>query len=203
MSRLNPRPLTHAILQTMNSPALFHDTGSAWLAVSRPEVAARGIGKWMLRTNEPHRLFDLLKEAFQNGSLPSALGLKTKKQAPPARGSVYAYTGPYTDQDLVLQLAEELRAVDTEHDLRLKPPLTFKSDLHNTWCETLARPGDGYYELLKKNWIYKYQQGTLIINPPIQALHRALERPPENADPAFLLIRSLLPEILFASPPSS
>lgn len=176
------------------------ETTRNWLAVSRPEVPARGIGKWMLHTSSPHRLFQMLKEAFHDGSLPSALGLKTKKQAPPTDGAVYVYTGPYTDQDLVLQLAEELRAVDEKHDLRLKPPLIFKSDLHNTWCETLARPGDGYYELLKGNWIYKYQMGKLIINPPIQALHRALEHPPENADPAFLLIRSLLPEGLFAAP---
>jgi hypothetical protein len=186
----------------MNTPESFHDTGSAWLAVSRPEVTTRGIGKWMLRTEQPHRLYQLLKEQFQIGRLPSALGLKTRRQARPTGGAVYIYTGPYTDQDLVLRLAEELRAVDAEHDLQLQPPLLFKSDLHNTWCETLARPGDGYYELLKGNWLYKYEQGTLLVNPAVQALHRAVEHPPENADPAFLLIRSLLPEILFADPPA-
>ena len=186
----------------MNTLAPFHDTGASWLAVSRPEVTARGIGKWMLRTDQPHGLYQLLKGQFQQGSLPSALGLKTRRQASPDGGAVYVYTGPYTDQDQVLQLAEELRAVDAEHDLQLKPPLLFKSDLHNTWCETLARPGDGYYELLKGNWLYKYQKGILLVNPAVQALHRAVEHPPDNADPAFLLIRSLLPEILFADPPA-
>jgi hypothetical protein len=36
------------------------------------------------------------------------------------------------------------------------------------------------------------------VNAAIQALHQALENPPENADPEFLIIRSLLPEELFA-----
>jgi len=187
----------------MNIPAPFHDTAGPWLAISRPEVTARGIGKWMLHTRSPQRLFQALKKAFQGGSLPSALGLKTKPKHPPEGGAVYVYTGPYTDQDLILQLAEELRAVHGEHDLGLNRPLIYKTDLHNTWCETLARPGDGYYELLKGNWIYKYHQGTLIVNPPIQALHRALEHPPNNADPQFLLLRSLLPEVLFAGSPIS
>lgn len=186
----------------MSPHAPFSETGNSWLAVSRPQVTARGIGKWMLRTDSPHKLFEILEEAFQKARLPTALGLKTRRQAPPTGGAVYVYTGPYTDQDLVLRLAEELRAVDADTSLDLKPPLLYKSDLHNTWCETLARPGDGYYKLLKRNWLYKYQSGTLLVNPPIQALHRALEHPPENADPDFLLIRSLLPEILIAGPPA-
>jgi hypothetical protein len=58
---------------------------------------------------------------------------------------------------------------------------------------------DGYYELLhKNNWIYRYEKEVLVVNAAIQALHQALENPPENADPEFLIIRSLLPEELFA-----
>ncbi|MDZ7844983.1 MAG: hypothetical protein U5K99_09305 [Anaerolineales bacterium] len=182
----------------MTTDSSLPETTRNWLAVSRPEAPARGIGKWMLHTSSPHRLFQVLKEAFQSGSLPSAQGLKTKKQVPLGDGAVYVYTGPYTDRDRVLQLAEELRALNGITDLRLNRPLIFKTDLHNTWCETLAKPGDGYYELLKHNWIYRYKSGKLIINPPILALHQVLEHPPENADPKFLLIRSLLPEPLFA-----
>ena len=82
---------------------------------------------------------------------------------------------------------------------QLVQPLLFITDLHNTWCETLSRPGDGYHELLKeKNWIYKYQDGDLVINAAIQALHQAMENPPDNADPEFLIIRSMLPGEVFA-----
>jgi len=78
-------------------------------------------------------------------------------------------------------------------------PLTFKTDLHNTWCETLSLPGDGYHEMLKKqNWIYKYENGKLVVNGVIQALHKAMEEPPENADTEFAIIRSMLPEEVFA-----
>jgi hypothetical protein len=77
-------------------------------------------------------------------------------------------------------------------------PLIFTTDLHNTWKETLSRPGDGYFELLHKyNWIYKYQDGKLVVNAAIQALHQVMEEPPENADEEFLIIRSLLPGELF------
>jgi hypothetical protein len=77
--------------------------------------------------------------------------------------------------------------------------LTFKTDLHNTWGETLSRPGEGYHELLKeKYWIYKYENGKLVVNAAIQALHKAMENPPENADPEFAIIRSTLPGELFA-----
>ncbi len=91
-------------------------------------------------------------------------------------------------------MAAELQELDSKHQFRLVRPLMYKTDLHNTWGETLSRPGDGYHELLqKKNWIYKYQDGDLVINAAIQALHQAMEHPPENADPEFLIIRSMLP----------
>ena len=77
--------------------------------------------------------------------------------------------------------------------------LSLKTDLQYTWEFTLSRPGDGYHELLKENnWIYKYQDGKLVVNPAIQALHQAMEDPPENADPEFAIIRSMLPEEVFA-----
>jgi hypothetical protein len=60
---------------------------------------------------------------------------------------------------------------------------------------------DGYYELLQEqNWIYRYEGGVLIVNDAIQALHQALEDPPENADPEFAIIRSMLPGVVFSRP---
>jgi len=38
----------------------------------------------------------------------------------------------------------------------------------------------------------------LVVNGVIQALHKAMEDPPENADTEFLIIRSMLPEEVFA-----
>ena len=93
-------------------------------------------------------------------------------------------------------VAEEIHDIYDRVDLRLTHPMIYKTDLHNTWCETLARPGDRYHALLKRNWLYQWG-GVLVVNAVIQALHQALEDPPENADREFLLIRSMLPGELF------
>ena len=132
-----------------------------------------------------------------DGKLAEAYSIKTKTEASIGRGAVYLHTGPYTDQSRLLKVAEELRALDGVHDLELTGALLYKSDLHNTWCETLAQPGDRYHTLLKRNWLYRYSDGKLLMNAVIQALHAALEDPPENADREFLLIRSMLPNELF------
>jgi len=93
----------------------------------------------------------------------------------------------------------QLRELDGAHQFQLVRPLIFTTDLHNTWKETLSCPGDGYHELLhKNNWIYRFESGVLVVNAAIQALHQALENPPENADPEFIIIWSMLPEELFA-----
>ena len=156
----------------------------------------------MLYNEEPHRLYQILREGLTSGALPAAYSIKTKAEPPPQgtkTGEVYIHTAPYTDQEKLLRLAEELREMDRVGQFRLVGPLLFKTDLHNTWCETLSLPGDGYHELLKKqNWIYKYENGKLVVNGVIQALHKAMENPPENADPEFLIIRSMLPEEVFA-----
>jgi hypothetical protein len=175
-----------------------------WFSITRKDYPARGYGKWILFTEEPHRLYRILEELLKSGALAEAYSMKTKAKPSEGVGKVYLYSAPYTDQDKLLRLAEELRELDGIHKLKLVRPLIFTTDLHNTWKETLARPGDGYYELLHKyNWIYKYSDGKLGVNAAIQALHQALENPPENADPEFLIIRSLLPEVLFARPMSS
>ena len=178
----------------------FIESEDHWLSITREESEPRGAGKWMLHTEQPHRLYRILRDALRKGKLPSALSIKTKAKTPSRQGAVYIYTGPYTDRDRVLGLAEELRTLNDAHDLKLNRPLIYKTDLHNTWCETLARPGDGYHELLKRNWLYRYKDGKLVVNAAIHALHRAMENPPENADREFLIIRSLLPDHLFATP---
>jgi hypothetical protein len=184
---------------TNQSP--FSELSDYWLSITRKDYPFRGFGKWILSAEEPHRLYQILREMLLAGALPAAYSMKTK--AEPAQGAkagdVYIHTAPYTDQERVLQLAEELRELDGKHQFNLTGPLLFKTDLHNTWEFTISRPGDGYHELLQEqNWLYKYQDGKLIVNAAIQALHQALEDPPLNADQEFLIIRSLLPEELFA-----
>ena len=136
---------------------------------------------------------------MKSGALADAYSMKTRTEPREGVEKVYVYTAPYPDQEKTFRLAKELQELGGSHNFQLVRPMIFTTDLHNTWKETLARPGDGYYELLKKNnWIYKYTDNKLVANAVIQALHQALEEPPENADPAFLLIRSLLPGELFA-----
>ena len=176
----------------------FTELSDYWLSITRKEHPIRGYGKWMLLTGNPHRLYDILRDEMKNGALKEAFSVKTKVEPPKDRGAVYVHTALYTDQGKVTELAKELVEKDKIHDFQLTGPLLFKTDLHNTWCETLSRPGDGYHELLKRNWLYKYEDGKLVINAEIQALHQAMEEPPQNAGPEFLIIRSLLADELFA-----
>ena len=145
--------------------------------------------------------YRILEEVLKSGALEDAYSMKTRTEPGEGAkvGKVYLYSAPYTDQEKLLRLAEELLELDSVHQFQLVRPLIFTTDLHNTWKETLSRPGDGYHELLhKNNWIYRYESGMLVVNAPIQALHQALENPPKNADKEFLIIRSLLEEELFA-----
>ena len=186
---------------TNQSP--FIELSDYWLSITRKEYPIRGFGKWILHTGEPHRLYQILREGLLAGALKDASSMKTKAEPPQGAGAgagaIYIHTAPYTDQEKLLRLAEELGELDGVHQFRLARPLIFTTDLHNTWKETLSRPGDGYHELLhEQNWLYKYQDGKLVINAAIQALHKAMENPPENADPEFAIIRSLLPSEVFA-----
>ncbi len=177
----------------------FIELEDYWLSITRRDHSVRGLGKWMLHTEKPHHLYKILKKEFINVGFKDAISIKTKAELPPpGRGSVYVFSGPYTDRAKLLRLVEELRELNEDTPLHLKEPLIFKTDLHNTWCEALSRPGDGYHELLKRNWLYRYKDGKLVIRAAILALHQALENPPEDADPEFLLIRSLLPDNMFA-----
>jgi hypothetical protein len=182
----------------MTDTSSYLEQTDYWTSITRPGDYPRGMGKWMLHTTEPHRLYGILREEMLAGKLGDAYSIKTKTEAPPERGAVYTHTGPYTDQARIIRLAEELKEMDRIHDFQLTGPLLYKSDLHNTWCETLARPGDRYHALLKRNWLYQFSDGELVVNAVIQALHQALEQPPENADKEFLIIRSMLPPELFA-----
>jgi len=186
---------------TKTDPSPFIELSDYWLSISRKEFPSRGFGKWSLATEEPHRLYGILREELISGVLGDASSIKTKAKPPQGEkvGAVYIHTAPYTDQEKVLRLAEELRDLDGKYVFHLARPLLFTTDLHNTWKEALSRPGDGYHELLHKyNWLYKFQNGELVVNAAIQALHQALEHPPANADPEFLIIRSMLPEELLA-----
>jgi len=92
-----------------------------------------------------------------------------------------------------------LRALNEKFNFDLIGPLLFKTNLHNTWWRNVSAPRDGYHELLEKqNWIYEYQGGKLVVNAVIEALHRALEDPPKDVDQEFSIIRSMLPDELFA-----
>ena len=182
-----------------NSP--FTELEDYWLSITRKDYPIRGFGKWSLFTKEPHRLYRILENLIKSGALRDAYSIKTKTEPTEGAkaGRVYVFSAPYTDQEKLLRLAEEIRELDGEHKFQLVRPLIFTTDLHNTWKGTLSSPGDGYHKLLhEKNWIYKYENGKLVVNGVIQALHQAMENPPENADTEFIIIRSRLPEEVFA-----
>ena len=184
----------------MPKPSPFIELNDFWLSITREDFPLQGFGKWMLYTDEPHQLFNILKDELVDGGFPDAFSIKTRSE--PKKGSlgeVYLYTAPYTDKVKVLRVAEQLRVLNEKYNFDLMGPLIFKTDLHNTWWRNVSAPGDGYHELLEKqNWIYKYQGGKLVVNAAIEAIHRALENPPQNVDQEFAIIRSMLPEELFA-----
>ena len=129
----------------------FIELENYWLSITRRDYFPRGFGKWMLYNKKPHRLYQILREELLAGALSDASSIKTRADRPAGEvGGVFIYTAPYTDQQRVLRLAEELRELDKGHQFRLVRPLLFITDLHNTWAETLSRPGDGYHELLKE-----------------------------------------------------
>ena len=184
----------------MAKPAPFIELNDYWLSITHEDFALRGYGKWMLYTDEPHQLYQILKGEMKKGAFSDAFSIKTRAEPKNgAVGEVYIFTAPYTDRDKVTRVALELKKLNEKYNFALMGPLIFKTDLHNTWWRNVSRPGDGYHELLEEqNWIYQYKGGKLTVNPVIQALHQALENPPAESDPAFLIIRSLLPEELFS-----
>jgi len=181
------------------NPSPFIEYSDYWLSITRQDYPSRGFGKWSLFTEQPQRLYRILEGMLKSGALGDAYSMKTRTEPREGLEKVYLHSAPYTDQEKQLSLVEELRELDGIHEFQLVRPLIFTTDLHNTWKETLSRPGDGYHELLhKNNWLYRYEGGVLVVNAAIQALHQALENPPENADAEFLIIRSMLPEEVFA-----
>ncbi|MCK5794701.1 MAG: hypothetical protein KAH12_08335 [Anaerolineales bacterium] len=184
----------------MSKTAPFIELNDYWLSITREDFALRGYGKWMLSTDEPHQLYKILKEEMKGGGLSDSFSVKTREEPKKgAVGEVYVFTAPYTDREKVLRVAEELKGLNEKYNFDLLGPLLFKTDLHNTWWRNVSRPGDGYHELLEQqNWIYKYQGGKLVVNGAIEALHKALENPPPDIDQEFQIIRSMLPEELYA-----
>jgi hypothetical protein len=184
----------------MSKSAPFIELNDYWLSITREDFALPGYGKWMLYTDEPHQLFNILREEMLPGGLADVFSIKTRSEPKKAAvGEVYVFSAPYTDRARVLRVAEELRLLNQKYNFDLMGPLLFKTDLHNTWWRNVSRPGDGYHELLEQqNWIYKYQGGKLVVNAVIEALHQALENPPEEIDQEFAIIRSMLPDELYA-----
>ncbi len=184
----------------MSKPSPFIELNDYWLSITREDFPLQGFGKWMLYTDEPHQLFKILRDELLDGGFPDAFSIKTRSEPKKgAVGEVYLFTAPYTDREKVLRVAEQLGKLNQKYNFDLMGPLLFKTDLHNTWWRNVSAPGDGYHELLEQqNWLYKYQGGKMVVNPAIEALHRALENPPEDTDQEFQIIRSLLPEELFA-----
>jgi len=178
----------------------FIELDDFWLSITREDFPLQGFGKWMLYTDEPHQLFKILKDELIGGGFPDAFSIKTRSEPKDgAVGEVYLFTAPYTDREKVPRVAEQLKALNEKFNFDLMGPLLFKTDLHNTWWRNVSAPGDGYHELLEKqNWLYKYRGGKLVVNAAIEALHKTLEKPPENVDQEFQIIRSMLPEELFA-----
>jgi len=182
---------------TNQSP--FLELSDFWLSITRRDFNARGVGKWMLYAPDPLQTYQRLRDILIKGGLPEVISIKTRREPRGAVEGIFVYTAPYTDLEKVSRVAEELLGFAREQGLELVRPLLFKTDLHNTWGKVYSRPGDGYHELLeKKYWIYQYQDGKLVVNAVVQALHRAMEDPPENTDPEFLIIRSMMTAELFA-----
>lgn len=184
----------------MTKPSPFIEMNDYWLSITREDFPLQGFGKWMLYTDEPHQLFNILRDELLDGGFPDAFSIKTLSEPKKGGvGEVYVFTAPYTDREKVLRVAEQLRVLNEKYNFDLMGPLLFKTDLHNTWWRNVSAPGDGYHELLEKqNWIYKYKGGKLMVNPVIAALHSVLESPPVDTDQEFLIIKSMLPEELFA-----
>lgn len=184
----------------MSKQTPFIELNDYWLSITREDFALRGYGKWMLSTDEPHQLFKILREELLAERLADAFSIKTLAEPKSAAvGEVYIFSAPYTDREKVTRVAQELRELNEKYNFDLMGPLLFKTDLHNTWWRNVSRPGDGYHELLEQqNWIYKYKGGVLVVNAAIEALHQALEDPPQDVDQEFQIIRSMLPEELFS-----
>ena len=107
---------------TNQSP--FIELSDYWFSITRKDYPIRGFGKWILTAEEPHRLYQILREGMLAGALRDAYSMKTKAEPPQGAtaGDVYVFTAPYTDQELVLRLAEELWELDGVHQFRLARP---------------------------------------------------------------------------------
>ncbi|MGB2963642.1 MAG: hypothetical protein WBB69_06615 [Anaerolineales bacterium] len=108
-------------------PSPFIELSEYWLSDTRKDYPIRGFGKWTLSSEEPHRLYGILREELISGVLRDASSMKTK--AEPSHGAkagaVYLHTAPYTDREKVLRLAEELGELDETHKFQLVQPLIF------------------------------------------------------------------------------
>ena len=96
----------------MASPTSFIELNDYWLSITREDFALRGFGKWMLSTDEPHQLFQILKGEMQDGGLPDVFSVKTLEEPKEKKlGEVYLFTAPYTDRKKVTRVASELKGL--------------------------------------------------------------------------------------------
>jgi len=54
----------------INSP--FIELSDYWLSITRKDYPFRGFGKWMLQTEKPHRLNQILRGGLLTGALGNA-----------------------------------------------------------------------------------------------------------------------------------
>jgi hypothetical protein len=108
-------------------PSPFIELSDYWLSITLKEYPTRGFGKWTPSTEEPQRLYGILREALISGGLSDTSSIKTVAKPPQGAkaGAVYLPTAPYTDREVVLRLAEELGELDEAHKVQLVQPLIF------------------------------------------------------------------------------
>ncbi len=67
---------------TVHKSEPFIELEDYWISITRKDYQIRGFGKWMLYAEEPHRLYQILREGLMTGALRDARSLKTKAEPP-------------------------------------------------------------------------------------------------------------------------
>jgi len=118
---------------TNQSP--FIELSDYWLSLTRQDFPRRGFGKWSLFTEQPLRLYRILEEVLKSGALKDAYSMKTRTE--PGEGSkvgkVYLHSAPYTDQEKLLRLADELWELDGAHQFQLVRALIERGISRSKW----------------------------------------------------------------------
>ena len=83
-------------IMSESSPADFIELDDHWRSITRRDHNARGVGKWILGSADPHRLYQILREEMLSGVLLEVISMKTKKERAKGEGggvylSLYRY----------------------------------------------------------------------------------------------------------------